>query len=64
MSSTRQAVGITLMVLGVALLILTTLVHLPGRRLPTRHEDKLIAVGYLASFTAMLGGAWISAQPS
>lgn len=64
-STTRQAVGIALMVLGVALLIATALVDIPGlRQGRTRSAGRIAAACYAAAFAAIIGGGWLSAQAS
>lgn len=64
-SAARQVVGITVMVLGVALLIATSLVDIPGlRQGRTRDAGRISAACYAAAFAAILGGGWLSAQPS
>ena len=51
-----EAVGLTAMVLGVALLMATALVDLPGLR---QRNASAVAVGacYVAAFAAIVGGA-------
>lgn len=63
MTGAREAVAITVMVLGVALLIATALIDLPGLRRQRVKAAKITAACYVVSFAAILGGAWLLAQP-
>ncbi len=61
----RQGVGIAVMVLGVALLIATALVDLPGLgHGRSGRVARTAAALCAASFAAIVGGAWLSAQAS
>lgn len=62
MSDVREAVGIVVMVVGVALLIVTALVDLPGLRPQRGAAARMAAVCYVVAFAAMLGGGWLSSR--
>lgn len=62
MNDVREAVGTTVMVLGVALLIATALVDLPGLRPQRGGAAWLAAACYVVAFAAILGGAWVSTR--
>ena len=62
MSSAGEAVGLVVMVLGVAVLGATALIDLPGLR-PQRGGAAWIAAAcYAVAFAAILGGAWVSTR--